>query len=152
MGDLRKEIARLRSLTPELNAVTDRATKIVLAVEHFLNDECQLGLPAFVCHQDGDAENGVVCYGTRLEYSRWEGKFRLVVSNYKDVEGFDQEISDRNAWVNCTRDRKLETVIYIPALLKEIERRVLTTIAEANKHSGIVESYLAELGIAREDQ
>jgi hypothetical protein len=152
MGDLRKEIAHLRSLTPELNAVTDRATKIVLAVEHFLNDECQLGLPAFVCHQDGDEENGVVCYGTRLEYSRWEGKFRLVVSNYKEVEGFDQEVSDRNAWVNCTRDRKLETVIYIPALLKEIERRVVTTIADAKKQSSIVENYLAELGIARNDQ
>lgn len=49
--DLRKEIAQLRALTPELNAVTENAMKIILAVEHFLTEECQLGLPVVVSFQ-----------------------------------------------------------------------------------------------------
>ena len=150
--DLRKEIAHLRSLTPELNAVTENATKIVLAVEHFLTEECQLGLPAVVSIQEGDRDNGTTTYGTRLEYSRWEGRYRLCVSSFQDHDGDDTEVTDRNVWVNCTRDRKLGTIMLIPKLLEEISRRVQSVITETKEQSVKVQAYLMQLGIKGVDQ
>ena len=57
MGDLKKEIAP-PPLTPDLNAATERATKLVLAVEHFLSEECQLGIPASIRISEGMDEDG----------------------------------------------------------------------------------------------
>lgn len=149
MGDLRSRIAHLRSLTPELNAATDRATRLVQAVEHFLDEECRLGIPAYVEINTEDSNNGQFRSGNRLEYARWEGKFRLLVSDFwedaNDPEG--PNITDRLPWVNCTRDRKLATIYGIPHLLDRIAKRVESTIRDANETSSTVESYLADLGV-----
>jgi hypothetical protein len=150
--DLRKEIAHLRSLTPELNAVTDNAAKIILAVEHFLTEECQLGLPVVVSIQEGDRDNGTTTYGTRLEYTRWEGKYRICVSSYEDHDGYETEVTDRNVWVNCTRDRKLDTIMLVPRLLQEVSQKVKRVITHTKEQSAEVEAYLKQLGIKGVDQ
>ena len=147
MGDLREEIARLRSLTPELNAVTDRAAKLVLAVEHFLNDECQLGIPTYVETNVEYSDDEHYRYGKRLEYSRWEGVFRLIVSDFIAHQQGEMEISERAPWVSSTRDRKLATIDAIPELLNKISQRVVATIRDANESAELVESYLTDLGI-----
>jgi hypothetical protein len=145
--DLRMEIANLRSLTPELNAVTDRAATLVLAVEHFLNEECQLAIPASVQCVLGDENNGRVRFGVQLEYSRWEGKFRLIVADFVKDDRDDEDISNRLPWANCTRDRKLATVDLIPHLLMRIGKTVQSTIKDAKKNADAVEQCLADLGI-----
>src|ERR1700720_4147332 len=104
MGDLKAELVRLRALTPELNAATDRATKLVLAVERFLGEECQLGIPAYVELNEWQEDGDSVRYGIRLEYARFEGKFRLVVCDYEAPCSGPMYFSDRSLWVNATRD------------------------------------------------
>jgi hypothetical protein len=148
MGDFKAELTRLRALTPELNAATDRATKLVLAVEQFLNDECQLGIPAYVELNTWQEDGASVRSGNRLEYSKWEGKFRLVVSDFEeDPNNGQMYVSDRLPWVNATRDRKLATIDGIPTLLSAIAKRVESTIRDANNSAGAVEAYLGDLGV-----
>jgi hypothetical protein len=152
MGDLREEIARLRSLTPELNAATDRATKLVVAVERFLNDECQFGISASVDFNFCEPDDGSPFrYGDRMEYARWEGKFRIIASNFRAPANGDEEIDERVPWVMATRDRKLSTINGIPKLLDAIHRRVRMTIRDAHQNAGMVEAYLKELGVVAKE-
>jgi hypothetical protein len=147
MGDLRQEISRLRALTPQLNAATDRAAKIVLAVERFLDEECQLGLSAHIDIDENDPEERSWPAGTRMEYGRWEGKFRLIVADFETYPDGDTNITNRLPWAACTRDRKLSTISLIPCLLRRIAARIESTIKHANSQAGDVEGYLKELGI-----
>ena len=147
MGDLRAEIARLRSLTPQLNAVTDRAAKIVQAVEHFLNEECQLAISASIDTNVTYSPEGDYRGGHLLEYARWEGKFRIIVSDFLAAIHGDIEISERTLWANATRERKLATINAIPDLLREISRCIESTIKGADEQATVVEDYLKDLGI-----
>src|SRR4051812_18237487 len=118
MGDFAKEIARLRSLTPQLNAVTDRATKLVVAVEQFLNDECQLGIPAYIEMDEWQEDGDSVRYGTRLEYGKWEGKLRLLVCDYEAPCNGPMYFTERMPWINATRSKKLATIPGIRDLME----------------------------------
>ena len=91
-------------------------------------------------------------FGTRLEYTRWEGKYRLCVSSFVQHDGYEDEITERNAWVNCTRDRKLDTIMFIPMLLDRISERVQSVISDTKKQSAKVREYLAQLEIKEDGQ
>ncbi len=149
MGDLRIELARLRKLTPELNAATDRATKVVLAVEKFLNEECQLGIPSYAQYNEWDDGRGTSS-GMRLEYARHEGTFRVLITEFTEYPDGDFVIREKQPWVNCTRHRKLESVHLIPRLLDSIAKRVRSTITDANENADKVEGYLVDLGVIKE--
>jgi hypothetical protein len=147
MGDLRKELARLRELTPELNAATDRATKLALAIERFLGEECQFGIPAYVEFDQWDNGQGVDT-GKRLEYERVEGKFRLTLVDFERYQDGEYRFSDQTLWVSATRDRKLGSIEVMPKLLDRIAEKVAYTIKEANKSAEVVEAYLKDLGVS----
>lgn len=146
---LRDQIARLRTLSPKLNAVTDEATLLVEAVEHFLNEECKFGIPAFteISSASEDDRGAEWDRGTRLEYSRIEGKFRLVVSEYETDPVGDTTISNRMAWTASPRDTKLWTIRFIPNLLERIAKRIEWTIRDAEEQSAVVKNHLREFGI-----
>jgi len=152
MGDLREEIARLRSLTPELNAVTERAAKVVQAVERFLTEECQLGIAASIDTNVTYSEDEDYRGGHVLEYSRWDGQFRILVSDFLAHINGEREITNQTPWANATRDRKLATINAIPDLLRAISRRIEITITEASKQADVVETYLKDIGIKGVDQ
>lgn len=145
MENLRSQIAHLRSVSPQLNRVTDQAARLVSAVENFLNDECQFSIPAYVImsrtdHPDGSDDQ------VRLEYARLEGKFKLLVSEVSTDPGGESYVQSKTAWSACPRDMKLWSIEHIPALLVAIEKRIERTISGAEKASKNIEDLLHAIG------
>lgn len=143
--NLRSQIAHLRSLSPELNRVTDQAARLVSVVENFLSDECQFSIPAHVVmsrtdHPDGSDDE------TRLEYARLEGKFKLVVSQVSSDPAGESYVQSKTAWSECPRDIKLWSIEHIPDLLVAIGKRIERTISSAGKASKNIEDLLLAIG------
>jgi hypothetical protein len=110
---LKTSIDNLKRSTARLNKIADEASAIVLAVEAFLNKECNVGLETYVQVSSKlvDQERGEVEL-TILGYQRWNGKFRITVS-----VGIDDESNTTKPWAEWDRDTKLETVIKLPELI-----------------------------------
>ena len=85
--------------------------------------------------------------GNRLEYTRIDGKFCLVVSEYETHISGDTTISNRMAWSGCPRDVKLQTIDHIPALLDNIAKRIESTIEDAEEKSETIRRQLKEFGV-----
>ena len=146
---LRDQIALLRDLTPKLNAVTDEAARIVQAVEHFLTEECKLGLPVFVIIDREERNNGFD-FERHLEYARIDGKFRLLVSDVEVHPDGNRTVFSRTPWVNCPRDLKLASFEFIPQLFEEIPKRVKRRIEVSERAAKSVKQLLQDLGVLAE--
>jgi hypothetical protein len=147
LGDLKNELARLRALTPKLNAATDRATKVVLAVERFLYDECEFGLVASIRVIEGRDEDESIESGQVLEYGRWDGRFKLLVYDFEAPCNGPTFYGEKTPWINAPRNKKLATVYAIPSLLREVGRVVEKAIREADSDTSTIEHFLADLGV-----
>jgi hypothetical protein len=147
---LRDQIAQLRAITPQLHAITDEAALIVQKVEAFLGEECKLGLSAglkFDQHDDGNTYE----FYRRLDYTRIDNQFRLVVSEYEEYPSGDATQLSRSAWVNCTREMKLRTIEIIPDLLEVIGQTVQKTIKQTQAAALKVNELLHDLGIGEKE-
>ena len=138
---LRDAIRRIRDLTPELNAVTDKANAIVARVEKFLNDECSVGIPAYVrVGPSSESDDGAIEVQTWLAYARVDGKFRIAVQT--TVNG---EPEENKPWPACQREVKLEVLDYLPKLLTKIADEVSEVIAKTDNTAGVVEEILESM-------
>lgn len=136
--ELRAAVESLRSLAPRLNQVTDDANAIVRDVEHFLNEECSLGVHACVNIKRYDADNDA---GEWLEYRRVGPRYRIafVVS---DEGGNDVSVK---AWSDCPRQEKLQSFAVLPALLAKVAASVEAELKKAEDTAKAVSSTLAVL-------
>ena len=82
---LKKSVERIRELSPQLNAATDDANRVVAAVEQFLNEDCKVGIPAGVVavYAAEDSQDAAMTLG----YWRVQGKYRIAVGFNENVEG-----------------------------------------------------------------
>jgi hypothetical protein len=149
--NLREQIGVLRALAPGLNAVTDKAASLIQAVEHFLGEELRLSLSASVqMYASSDEHMSAVEEQTRLEYVRIDGKFRICIAeSYHDYRDGSSSTTSRTLWDSCTRQEKLASVDYIPALLRAIAWKVKSTIEEGQKAAASVDQYLQEMGVGK---
>lgn len=142
--NLRQQVARLRDLSPRLNEVTDQAARVVLAVEKFLNDECSIGIPARVRYKSVQDDDG--CQEDFwLNYDRFQGKFRLYVSEATVIQG-NVDHTEETAWASCRRDVKLASFQAIPQLLQAISDQVERAIQETDGASKTIADLLRAMG------
>ena len=154
-------IAKLRTLSPQLNESTDEANRVVAMVEKFLNDECSIGLPAEVgvstrtlrVEADDDDEATTATEYTTLNYARVDGTFRIAVEVGLSHEGADErgmartewEQTSLTPWASCPRSVKLETFPSLADLLKAICESTEKAIEQTAETSKAVEDILGAL-------
>ena len=144
---LHQSVERLRALSPKLNEATDKANEVVAAVVTFLNNDCSIGLPAFVVvyrHEEGDehVEELVV------SYERWNGQYQIVVtltSWFVPVEEANTEV--RKPWDQCPRDLKLQALQKLPELLHEIANKAEKLIGDTTTTTEVVGDMLGALRV-----
>jgi len=133
MDDLQQAVAKLRSLSPRLNASVDQANRVVHQVEAFLGEECQLGVQAEVPVTYND--KGVAV--SLLRYTRVDGRYRIAVTN---TDGDARFIT--RTWAECDRSEKLASFPAVPKLLmavaKALEAQITGTTATATTVTQIV--------------
>jgi hypothetical protein len=136
MGDTLKEsLQLLKQSAGSLNAVADKAATIVRSIETFLSGECSVGVTRYVrVSEETTAGNTVKTY---LGYARYNGKFRIVVC-YAGGTGGEIE----KPWSELDRDSKLDTIPFLPQLLKEIATEIAAKVNAATKAISQVESML----------
>lgn len=142
--DIRQQVVRLRDLSPRLNRVTDDASRVVQAVEKFLNDECSIGIPARIRYKSVEDDNG--CQEDYyLHYGRFDGKFRLFVTESLTIQGSHDHATE-TAWSSCRRDVKLASFQAIPQLLQAISDQVEKAIQETEGASTTIAALLNAMG------
>jgi len=129
--ELRQAMEQLRAICPQLNQATDEATRLIVRVEKFLNQECSLGIPTGVIMSETP---GVADLVTRVElkYGRSErGLFGLYIST-KVLAGQDQVVS-RTAvpLLRASREEKLNSVAELPRLLAKLAQKAADMAAKA---------------------
>jgi hypothetical protein len=159
-----KSIGKLRTLSPELNRVTDQANRAIQLVEVFL-DECSVGLPCYVTvfterpqephpkfnpyESDDDYE------GMFLGYDRCGSRFRIVLKsrvkefvNGATVEDAYTIESQLRPWSDSTRADKLASLPLLPKLLERIVREAQETIESAARATETIEEMIGALNAA----
>lgn len=117
---LSRSIKNLRESSSRLNQITDNANESVRLVEDFLSKECQLGMSAYVPIKE--KSNGITQY---LEYRKITGKFRIAVVLTSYISESDTDVKP---WSHCPRSVKLEAIKKLPALLDELNNKVIKQI------------------------
>src|SRR6266566_6292805 len=142
---LKKSIEQLRTMTPKLNAATDEANKTVAAVEKFLNDECSIGISAYVNAWRGDSGS------LRLAFDRIGGKFRIAVVDQKWIDdpqypgnGSWQDV-EVVAWSESPRAWKLRTFPALPALLEKIASEAEDAIKRIDQTQAAVQEIMGAI-------
>lgn len=141
---LRDQIAHLRVLSPQLNDVTDQASKLVQRVERLLVDELSIGIAcsAPVLSEQNDAI-GLTKHVT-LDFDRFEGKFRLFVKTKTLVDGSLDE--SWKLWGELPRDMKLLSFQRIPELLADLAAKVQKAIRETEGASRTILELVGAIG------
>jgi hypothetical protein len=125
--DLSKQLRELQKSTDYLNGLTDKANEIVRRTESFLKEKCRVGkragVPAPSLHQDDDPDGPE--WETYLEYERWKGDFRIVVTHL-----VDGNVHETKPWAECSRDVKLKTLDALPNLVGELLKKVKEQVAD----------------------
>ena len=137
MDDLQQAIAKLRSLSPRLNNAADQAQRVVLQIEQFLANECQVAVQAEVPVIYND--KGVAV--TLLRYGRVDGKFRIALTN---TDGDARFIT--RAWTECDRNEKLASFAGLPKLLMAVTKAVEGQIQATNTTTTTVNALMSALG------
>lgn len=138
MDDLQLAVAKLRALSPKLNSAVDQAQRVVLQIENFLAQECQVAIQADVPVVYND--KGVAV--TLLRYGRVEGKFRIALTN---TDGDSRFVS--RAWTECDRNEKLASFPALPKLVLAVTKAVETQINATTQTTKTVSALMAALGI-----
>lgn len=136
--NLPKLLKALRELSPKLNALTDAANKTVREIEHFLNEDCSVGVTTV---HNVELDDPASPAGLYLEYRRVGNKFRIAI-----VET-DSGCNDTSVrpWADCTREEKLKTFKHLPELLAKIVDNVNEQIKETQEAITRVTASLAAL-------
>ncbi|MEW4570102.1 hypothetical protein AB1L88_19730 [Tautonia sp. JC769] len=149
---LRQQIARLRELAPELNEVTDKATRLVGVVEKFLNEELSLGIPCRVTVSDSWDPSDELRHCKDLHYGRFEGKFRLYVAEYTIYHDGEGDNYKETPWSSCPRDLKLASFQKIPDLLADLTKKVEQAIKETEGTGKTIQELLKAIGGKEESE
>ena len=141
---LRDQIARLRMLAPKLNDVTDHAAKLVQAVEKLLVDDLSIGMTCRVHIRSivGDTGNPVIEY--YLNFGRYQGKFRLFVS---EEACYGAGNTEETLWAALPRDMKLESFQRLPDLLAALSKMVERAILETEGASKTITELVKAIGV-----
>ncbi len=131
-------MSTLRTISPELNRITDEANALVQKVESLLAS-LSLGIPAAVhVRRESTCEapdsQGLVtirAVDVYLEYRRIDKKFGLAVvrtqSTRRQVNPDDGSVMvqdlDVTPWASCSRDLKLESFAKVPDLIAAIAEK-----------------------------
>ena len=146
MSTLHASLIRIRELAPELNKVSDEATRIVQGLEDLLAKELFIGTRAcvaFVTKLLSPKKRS----SKELCYCRIDNKFRIAVVetlaiDFVDESGQPQHASeerDLKPWAESPRDVKLESFPYLPQLLEEIVKRSESVADSVRKTQDTIE-------------
>jgi len=138
MDDLQLAVAKLRALSPKLNNAVEQAQRVVLQIESFLAQECEVAIQADVPVIYND--KGVAV--TLLRYGRVDGKFRICLTA---TDGDARFVS--RAWTECDRNEKLATFGALPRLVLAVTKAVETQINATAQTSKTVGSLISALGL-----
>jgi len=138
MDDLTLAVAKLRALSPKLNTAVDEAQRVVVQIENFLANECQVAIQADVPVIYND--KGVAV--TLLRYGRVDGKFRIALTA---TDGDARFVS--RAWTECDRNEKLATFGALPRLVLAVTKAVETQINATAQTTKTVGALISALGI-----
>lgn len=126
--DLSQQLLELQKSTEELNAASDKANDVVRRTEIFLKEKCRVGGYASVevpsLAEDVDPPDGPD-WETYLEYERYNGDYRIVVTHV-----LDGEPREKKPWAECSRDIKLETLTALPNLIEKLLKKVRKQVAD----------------------
>ena len=125
---------QLRMVSRQLNEATDDASKLIVQVEKFLNQECSLGIAAGVVLSEGPLDKGL-WKRVELKYGRLDRLFGLSICT-KTMAGDDGVVIDRDVvpLAQAPRIEKLLAVAQLPALLVKLSQKA-TEIASKAKDS-----------------
>jgi hypothetical protein len=137
MDDLQQAVAKLRALSPKLNSAADQAHRVVVQIEHFLANECQVAVQAEVPVIYND--KGVAV--TLMRYGRVDGKFRIALTN---TDGDARFIT--RGWTDCDRSEKLASFPALPRLVMAVTKAVETQIASTTATANTVNQIISALG------
>ena len=137
MDDLQQAVAKLRALSPKLNSAADQAHRVVMQIEQFLAQECQVAVQTEVPVLYND--KGVAV--TLMRYGRIDGKFRIALTN---TDGDARFIT--RAWADCDRSEKLASFPALPRLLMALTKAVEAQIASTNATANTVNQIVSALG------
>jgi len=137
MDDLQKAVAKLRALSPQLNSAADQAHRVVMQIEQFLAQECQVAVQTEIPVLYND--KGVAV--TLMRYGRIDGKFRIALTN---TDGDARFIT--RAWADCDRSEKLASFPALPRLLMALTKAVEAQIASTNATANTVNQIVSALG------
>ncbi len=138
---LQRAVQKMRSSTKSLNTITDEIAETIQQVESFLNQTCSAGVYASVNVKTTSYAQAPEEY-LELVYCRLGSRFRIAVSEWWEV---DPESRDIKAWVECSRDIKLETAKKLPDLILEISKQIHKRIEEAKITSIAVSHVMSTL-------
>lgn len=141
MDDLQLAVAKLRALSPKLNGAVDQAQRVVLQIESFLANECQVAIQAEVPVIYND--KGVAV--TLLRYGRVDGKFRIALTS---TDGDTRFVS--RAWTECDRSEKLASFSALPKLILAVTKAVEAQINATTQTSNTVSALMAALGLGND--
>jgi hypothetical protein len=137
MDDLQQAVAKLRALSPKLNSAADQAYRVVVQIENFLANECQVAVQAEVPVIYND--KGVAV--TLMRYGRVDGKFRIALTN---TDGDARFIT--RGWTDCDRSEKLASFPALPRLVMAVTKAVEAQIASTTATANTVNQIISALG------
>jgi ABC-type transporter Mla subunit MlaD len=134
-GVLKQAMDQLRSVSRQLNEATDEATRLIVRVERFLDQECSLGIPAGVILSETQQEGGPR-KRVELKYGRLDRSFGLSITT-KTLVG--DVVVDRTAvpLAQAPREERLRAVAELPTLLTKLAQKAtdLATKAQASSQA-----------------
>lgn len=155
--EMRRKVARLRAIAPQLNAVADEAAKVVQAVEKLLAKELSLGITAesgaFESREERDTDLDrdtlvelCLAYG-RIGTADY-GIHVLVTTQTRDEWGhFTQPFGrEQTRWSGCSQEIKLKSFERLPELLDRIASTAEARIGQATKTAKTVRGLLDAMG------
>ncbi len=138
--DMRVLVTKIRTLSPQLNEIADRANAAFKAVESLLHESAPGITASAFLGEASDERDGTrtIC----LLYGRdpASGTFRLGIEEGRDEDEIWKQLSFR-PWDQCSRDQRVSAYTVLPALLEDIVDEAERTIKKVDE----AESTLSEI-------
>ena len=144
MSEMKSLVDKIRTLSPQLNDIADRANDAFRAVESLLH-ECAPGVTASVLIETGTKPVGEADEGNDYQLGMYlaycrdgdSGTFRLGFEEAKlDAEGDWESTLSFRPWDQAARDRRIGGYVKLPDLLADIVRQAEDTIQAASGTDG----------------
>lgn len=163
-----KAISLIQHVAPKLNMATDRMNEAIRGAESLL-EQNNIGVPGHVefheeDNDDGDGDLKSEAFDTdgdeamfgrssRLIYRRWNGKYRIVLEDWENGVTANRDEVDRCTFemplADCPRERKIDAVAYIGALMGNIALTAHSWTEQLNELSDGIESTIKALEAAK---